>query len=195
MFNLDVAVSSFWQLARHWKQGGKAKLELACEDGNLHLQLSAVLGHPDHPHFPYPPPPPSPTPSPSVLKKKKSPSQLRRQERRRQEALARAEKAGPTINIEKAASTEDVAGAEKDSSVIVDSEVESEIEKPAEKLEEMHVKEICLNYKCDQCEYTNSTEKGLSQHARMKHRISLLDGHIDEITADVAVQTLDVKKV
>ena len=28
----------------------------------------------------------------------------------------------------------------------------------------------------------------------MKHRIYQLDGHIDEITADVAVQTLDVKK-
>ena len=56
---------------------------------------------------------------------------------------------------------------------------EAEIEKPAEKLEEMHVKEICLNYKCDQCEYTNSTEKGLSQHARMKHRISQLDGNTD----------------
>jgi hypothetical protein len=93
MSNLDVAVSSFWQLARHWKKGDKAKLELTCEGGSLHMQLSAALGHPDHPHFPYPPPPPPPplAPSPPILKKKKSPSQLRRQERRRQEALARAE--------------------------------------------------------------------------------------------------------
>ena len=36
MSNLDVAVSSFWQLARHWKSGDKAKLELACEGGSLH---------------------------------------------------------------------------------------------------------------------------------------------------------------
>ena len=56
MTNLDVAVGSFWQLARHWNQGGKAKLELSCEDGNLHRHLSAVLGHPDQPHFPHPPP-------------------------------------------------------------------------------------------------------------------------------------------
>ena len=28
MSNLDVAVSSFWQLARHWKSGGKSKPEL-----------------------------------------------------------------------------------------------------------------------------------------------------------------------
>ena len=56
MLNLEVAVSSFWQLARHWKSGEKAKLELACEGGNLHLQLSAMLGHPDHIHFPAPSP-------------------------------------------------------------------------------------------------------------------------------------------
>ena len=190
MSNLDVAVSSFWQLARHWKQGGKAKLELACKDGNLHLQLSAVLGHPDHPHFPYPPPPPSPTPSPSVLKKKKSPSQLRRQERRRQEALARAEKAAPTINIEKAASTGDVEGAEKDSSDIVDSEEEAEIEQSAEKLVEIPTEDFCPNFKCDQCAYTNATERGLSQHVRMKHRISQLDGNTDSEGED-----LDEEKV
>ena len=71
---------------------------------------------------------------------------------------------------------------------------EAEIEQPAENIEEIHIEEICLNLKCDQCEYTNSTARGLSQHTRMKHRISQLDGHIDEITADVAVQTLDVKK-
>ena len=54
MSNLDVAVSSFWQLARHWKSGQKAKLELACEDGDLLLQLSANLGHPDLANFPKP---------------------------------------------------------------------------------------------------------------------------------------------
>ena len=47
MSNLDVAVSSFWQLARHWKMGEKAKLELLCEGEKLYIQLSAVLGHAD----------------------------------------------------------------------------------------------------------------------------------------------------
>ena len=55
MFNLDVAVASFWQLARHWKKGDKAKLELTYECENLYIQLSAVVGQPDQPHFPYPP--------------------------------------------------------------------------------------------------------------------------------------------
>ena len=34
-------------------------------------------------------------------------------------------------------------------------------------------------FKCDQCAYTNATEKGLSQHIRMKHRISQVDGNYD----------------
>ena len=58
MSNMDVAVASFWQKARHWKMGDKAKLELLCEGEKLHIQLSAVLGHLDHPHFP-------PLPSPN----------------------------------------------------------------------------------------------------------------------------------
>ena len=90
MLNLDIAVSSFWQLARHWKSGESAKLELECEGGNLNIQLSARLGHPDSVHFP--------TPSPASTQsscKRKSPSKLRRQKRRREEALHEAEKANP----------------------------------------------------------------------------------------------------
>ena len=33
----------------------------------------------------------------------------------------------------------------------------------------------CLLFKCDTREYTNTTEKGLLQHRRMKHRISQID--------------------
>ena len=101
MSNLDVAVASFWQLARHWKKGDKAKLELSCEGENLHIQLSAVLGHPDQPHFPYPP---ASTPPPQFIKK--SPSQLRRQECRRQEAL---EKASATKVAEKDVAEKDMS--------------------------------------------------------------------------------------
>ena len=86
-----MAFSSFWQLARHWKNGQKAKLELNCEDGNLYIELSTKLGNPDHVHFPAPFPPPQPASC-----KRKSPSQLRRQQRRREEALAKAYKAVPS---------------------------------------------------------------------------------------------------
>ena len=36
------------------------------------------------------------------------------------------------------------------------------------------------DFKCDQCDYSNISEKGLRQHKRMKHRISQLDGMNDE---------------
>ena len=52
------------------------------------MQLSAVLGLPDQPHFSHHPPPSHPAP-PHPLKKK-SPSQIRRKERRQREAEARA---------------------------------------------------------------------------------------------------------
>ena len=41
-----------------------------------------------------------------------------------------------------------------------------------------------LIFKCDQCAYTNLTEKGLGQHTRMKHRISQLDGNFDLVEDD-----------
>ena len=114
--NLDVAVSDFRQLARHWNQGAKAKLELSCEDGSLHIQLSAVLGHPDLPHFPHPPPQHSPNPHPPSPPPplKMCPSQMRCQERRQCVALAKADRAA--LNESK-----------KDSSVNVCNDTEVEI--------------------------------------------------------------------
>jgi hypothetical protein len=84
MINLEVALASFWQFARHWRQGESSKLELSCKDGNIQLHLSAKLGDPDSIHFPDS----GPSPSPNI--KKKSPSQQRRQERRSKEAAKKA---------------------------------------------------------------------------------------------------------
>ena len=190
MTNLDVALGSFWQLARHWNQGGKAKLELSCEDGNLHMQLSAVLGHPDQLLFPHPPPHHHPPPPPFFppQKKKKSPSQLRWQERQKQEALARAEEAASPEESER----------DLTESVPTEKHVEVEAENQTEKTVENADKDNGLNFKCDQCAYTNVTERGLAQHVRMRHRISQLDGHVDlkeENSEEMNVETLELDKV
>ena len=160
--NLEVALGSFWQLARHWRQGESAKLELSCEDGNLQLQLSARLGHPDSIHFPDP----GSAPSPHV--KKKSPSQLRRQERRRKEAVTEADKAlitpKPTeivITLSDNVTPSDITEAHENSNMA---------EKPIYST---------LPFKCDQCEFVGASEKGVKQHTRLKHRISQLDGQDD----------------
>ena len=54
MFNSKVVLSGFWQLAKHWRKDDADKVELACKDMNLQMQLLASLGHPDKPHFPDP---------------------------------------------------------------------------------------------------------------------------------------------
>ena len=65
MSNLDVALASFWQLARHWQQGEAAKLEMSCEAGSLNIQLNAKFGHPDLLQFHHPSAPPCKKKSPS----------------------------------------------------------------------------------------------------------------------------------
>ena len=44
------------------------------------------------------------------------------------------------------------------------------------KVVENLAEDSCTTFKCDQCAYTNLTEKGVRQHKRMKHRISQVNG-------------------
>ena len=55
--------------------------------------------------------------------------------------------------------------------------LEADVDNTSEKNVANHVDESCLTFKYDQCAYTNSSEKGLGQHTRMKQRISQLDGN------------------
>ena len=214
MSNLDVAVATFWQLARHWKNGDKAKLELSCEGESLHLQMSARLGPPDQPHFPpspLPPPPPPPPPPPSFIPstKKKSPSQMRRQERRRQHVLLQAnlthaqvsekdapenvtvaeEAEAPKATAEKPAgnaSSKDIFEKVSifDDAVKPKGSAEKSKIKPFEKGKETQAVSSCVTFKCDQCSFTSNSDKGLKTHTRMKHRISQLDGHDEDIVSE-----------
>ena len=87
MLNIDVALNSFWQFARHWKNCDTSKLELNCEAGSLQMTMTSKLSHPDKLHFP--PPPPDKLhfhPPPDPIINKKSPSMVRRQERCKTEA-------------------------------------------------------------------------------------------------------------
>ena len=141
MSNLDVALAGFWQIARHWKQGDTAKIELSCEAGSLLMQLTAKLGHPDQPHFP------STSLSPAL--KRKSPSQLRRQERRRQEAL---NKESHRNHSEK----------EKVDSTLPVTEKVSLNPEPT--------KPDVPSFKCNHCELDFKTDKGLKIHIGNAHK-------------------------
>jgi hypothetical protein len=202
MSNLDVAVATFWQLARHWKNGEKAKLELSCEGESLHIQLSAKLGPPEQQHFPDPPQIIPPV-------KKKSPSQLRRQERRRQEANSKTKPSttkeseqDTTENIsviEEAEKLKESSNTNKNKSSKKDIPDKARIfskeaghskacakETPINPSEEEEeILSSCLVFKCDQCNYSSSSYKGLKINTRMKHRISQLDGHGEEVESDI----------
>ena len=62
---------------------------------------------------------------------------------------------------------------------------EEEFDNTSAKIVDNSSEGTSLTFKCDQCAYTNPTEKGLRQHTRMKHRISQLDGNFDLVEDDL----------
>jgi hypothetical protein len=172
--NLDVAVSSFWQLARHWNQDDKAKLELSCEGGTLQLQLSAVLGHQERPHFLHPPsshpPPPVHPPPPSVQpkQKNKSPSKIRRQERWHIEAS----KSNKEDGILKEASKKDNPNSETS-----DDEGTKDISDSPNVMTAEMAAPVESYFNCDQCSFKDVSKNEVKQHTIVTHIIPQLDGH------------------
>ena len=106
-------------------------------------------------------------------RRKKSLSQLRRQERRQREALVRAEKsASTTTHIEE---PENVTSND----IHIETIPEAEVRNSSEKIATNPAEESSNSFKCNHCDYTNTTEKGLAQHIRRKHKISQVDGNLD----------------
>ena len=165
------------------------------------MQLSAVLSHPDQPHFPHPPPPHSPPhpPPPSFppAPKKKSRSQLRRQERRKNKTSNKSQRAASkesaSGNLDDGMASETAASSsaetEKDLPEYIDEGAEDANNSDKEdttKCTETAAREAAgktalsgIQFKCDQCDYESASDKGVKQHTRMKHRISQLDGQDD----------------
>ena len=188
MSNLDVALAGFWQIAGHWKNGDKAKIELSCEAGSLYMQLSAMLGHPDQPHFPHPPSHPPPLP-PTSSCKRKSPSQLRRQDRRRKEAASRVEE---TVN-DLVKETEPKS-SEKNTEIELnvtekpsDSEKTHTIDHNKDLVHDVEPAQVTVSFQCDQCEFNGVSDKGLKQHTRMKHKVTQVDGNTTESEDDDSI--------
>ena len=88
-----------------------------------------------------------------VKKKKKSPSQIRREHRRREARKLKITE--EVVEVPKSVTSQQPKAAEK-TAVTAALQQES----------------TTLAFKCEQCEYASSSDRGLKQHARMKHRIS-----------------------
>ena len=210
MTNLELALGSFWQFARHWKMRDTAKLELTCEGGNLQMNFSAKLGHPDIQHFQQEKPPPSST-SPSVTSpplscKRKTPSQLRRQDRRRCAALDKAAVKAATDRTaaDKAASDKVVAdkvaadkvAADKavaDKAIAEEAVADDAFATKAKSTE----KKVAVpeNFHCDLCNFKPVPEKGLKAHTTTKHKkecdvpINHLVNHVSTVASASSMTT------
>ena len=65
--------------------------------------------------------------------------------------------------------------------------------KPFEKETEAPSGSSSLIFKCDQCNFTSSSDKGLKMHSRMKHRISQLDAHKEDSESEEECYSLPDK--
>ena len=125
---------------------------------------------------------------------KKSPLQLRRQERRKHEAKAKADK---TASVKESIPN----NVEKCPSIIVSTDnqrvIDINTEDSAVKLSRFSVKEPLPNCKCWECDYVHNTHKELIMHNKMKHRISQVDGINDsneEKSENIIFSGFDVKE-
>ena len=138
-----------------WLAGGEACLNLTTSRGMAKVGFNCTLGFPGAPHSLLPPPPPSP-PSPLHQPRHRGPAERERNRQRaarHQAAQKLATGPAPTVS-----SPSLVTASVNNISSSVTSEVFSSVKK------------------CDQCDYSNDTEKGLNQHIRMKHKIAQIDG-------------------
>ena len=156
MSHLDVALASFWQIARLWQQGEAAKIEMSCEAWSLNIQLNAKFGHSDLLHFLNHSAPPC---------KRKSPSQLRRQERRRHAAKINVEEAKCTQNL----SAEEVAPSkegEKPKASLLEHE---NLQYSSDISPMIHTEKPSQLFKFDHCDFVN-VESSLRHYMSITHK-------------------------
>ena len=189
-FGKRGAINAFCNLLRNWKSGETGQLQLTCENQHLKLNYSLDLGECTSPAcYPWVCRQGPPGPRRGV-----GPCRQRRRERR---AAARAaayqgntteEVVNPSEPVEKTAIAENAKPAEEVVKAFkyIDAAISINITGPEKSTaaEKVPVSEedaaLTPNsyiqnekFKCDQCTYPNSSEKGLSQHIRMKHCPSL----------------------
>ena len=167
-----------------WAFGGDATLNLSTSGGLTTVAFNCTIGHPGAPHYL----PPSSAPFSSATTPPHRPRHrgAAEKEKNRQRAAAhqaaQAKATAPvpslvpvTISVKAATSTDSVKAA---SSTIDPMTSASSTASVVTKESESSLSS--LDFKCDQCNFTSNSDKGLKTHTRMKHRISQLDGHEEE---------------
>ena len=160
---LGALVSEFINI---WALGGDASLNLKTSGGLATVSFNCTLGHPGAPHSPPPPSSPvSSSKSPPLRPRHRGPAERGRNRLR----AARHQAAKEVTTAPVFTSVADANNASVASSPTLDASPKASTEED----EPVSVSEdLTIQFKCDQCSYSNTTDKGLRQHIRMKHRIS-----------------------
>ena len=181
---LGASVNEFIQM---WAFGGDATLNLSTSGGFTTVAFNCTIGHPGAPSSA---PFSTATTPPQRPRHRGAAEKEKNRQRAASHQAAQAKAAAPvpspvpvTIPVIAATSTDSVKAASSAcpgtnassaiDSMIYTSSTASVVSKESESSSSLH-------FKCDQCNFTSNSDKGLKTHTRMKHRISQLDGHEEE---------------
>ena len=185
--NSQFMMASLTEFISVWAVGGKASLSLTTSGGSATVAFNCTLGPPGAPHIlpplsaPFPPPP-----SPPRRPRHRGPAEKeknRQRAARHQADLARtAAPASSTPSGEASVAASMTAASLMSTDTVAPTMLAtSAVSDPSSETEssDKSVEGSSINFKCDQCTYTNVSKKGLDQHIRMKHMISQVDGIMD----------------
>ena len=162
---LGASVQEFIQI---WALSGDATLNLTTSGGQANIEFKCTLGHPGAPHT-LPPSVPASAPPPAPQRPRhRGPSERERNRvRAARHQAAQAEKTASSITV-----TDSVPAKSTTASLAPTVTAAST---GSEDPESGSSKDL----KCEHCDYTNNTVRGLGQHVRMMHKIAQVDGIID----------------
>ena len=184
-------MASVHEFMNVWDLGGESSLNLTTSGGVATVSFKCSLGHPGAPHsLPNPSPPPHPPhpPPPHVPPHRPRHRGPAERERNRLRAAChqatRVQATAPvTASVMSAVSapvTATVTASSASFTASVSDTIPAAETSDSEELPEIALsQEFSIDFKCDQCEYTNINENGIAQHKRMKHRMLQVDGVTD----------------
>ena len=190
--NSQFLAASLTEFLSVWSVGGDACLNLTTRNGLANVQFNCTLGHPGALHSLSPTPSPTSAPPPHRPRHRGPAARERNRQRaaRHQEARtaapASASPSAPSV-------TGSVTSSSSDAPISVTTSASLPASSPSSAPEATPVSNVKASaasvskateeppckFKCEQCNYTNVTNKGIMQHIRIKHKISQVDGTHD----------------
>ena len=188
--NSQFVAASVTEFISVWAIGGDASLTLTTNGGFTTIAFNCTIGHPGA-HHSIPPTPssaPSFPPPPPRRPRHRGPKEIERNKQRA--ARHQAAKTAASQDLSKSSSTSATASEASTvtsspaitapvipPTVITLPSSDADIEKQSCPTES--VDDTLANKKCDQCGFISKSSNDLRVHTRKEHRISQLDGRID----------------